>query len=622
MRRCRWGGKACLRAHARPRGAVLILFCVFLATSLGLLACAVDIGWIELTRNQLQVAADASALAAAAELIAGPSTAEDQARSYTAQNPVGGYHQYANMRSFRIGTWDADQREFMPSDGVGNAVEVTLERRLPLFIGPLLGVPHVDMEATAIALANPRDIAFVIDLSASMNNDTEIWATQAINDAYPDWPGIGDELMDKIFEDFGFGQYPGVLQQIGPSSGNPNNSLSYDWLANTYLYNNWDYTTYYRTSSSDSSSTRKTKAYRWLVDHQLAEIMPEALPTTDSTANLSYWTKYLDYVIQPRSGLPPNQDSYRMDSGANPDSSQWPDLPKSSITQYMNKIGYLTYVQFMVDCGRTRRPVGSTHTPLSQFSPDCPWFVESNPDSPGYGHWFPPREQPTHAMRIALMAAMDKIALMNAPYGEESKDHVCIITFDTSAETQVLYPLNRHECDYEAIKDVLPTLQATAGGPASTASEHGLVRAMNHMDHELNPDGPRWSSRRVVVFVTDGMPNIKQSGNSTIDNYRNANPGEWFTTGARRYERNAVLMRVSQMTAKGWKVFPVGLGLGADRELLDRAARMAGTAITDPDNPDGPKISPTAGGHPANYEHRLTSIFNEIVGSPFVQLAR
>jgi hypothetical protein len=177
-------------------------------------------------------------------------------------------------------------------------------------------------------------------------------------------------------------------------------------------------------------------------------------------------------------------------------------------------------------------------------------------------------------------------------------------------------------CDYEGIKDALCNLQAQADDAQNTASENGLIQARNHLDPEVNLNGPRWSARKMVIFVTDGIPNVKSSSDSTINSYKSSHPGEWFSSGSYVYQRNAVLMQTSQMEAKGWKVFLVGIGLGADRDLLDRGARMAGTAMTDPNNPDGPKISPWATGNPANYLTRLTSIFNEIVGAPFVQLAR
>ena len=58
------------------------------------------------------------------------------------------------------------------------------------------------------------------------------------------------------------------------------------------------------------------------------------------------------------------------------------------------------------------------------------------------------------------------------------------------------------------------------------------------------------------------------------------------------------------------------------RTLLDRMSRMAGTAIPDPDNPNGPKVSPYADGNPADYQTRLTSIFNTIVAAPNIRLVK
>lgn len=602
------------------------MLALLLAASVGILAFAVDIGWIAYSRNQLQVAADAAALAGASELIGGPATAEEQARLYVSQNPVGGVHEHASLAQdgVRFGTWDPDLEEFAPNEDIGNAIEITLRKRLPLIIGPVLGIPHVDMECSAVALANPRDIAFVIDLSGSMNNDSEIWATQSINDEFPDYPGIGSDLLADVYEDFGFGTYPGVLQHVAQGlPGAPNNDTSYTWLANTYLLNNSNVPTQYRVWSSDASDTRKTKAYRWLIDYQLAQIMPAAQPALNSATNLAYWTAYLDYIIKPKNSLPPSQNSYRINGAGNPYTDAWPDLGSSSYSGFYNKLGYRTYVQFMMDYGRNKRPNDTVNVPLSAASADCPWNVDNDPDSPGYGRSFPPREQPTHAAKLALMAAIDRIAEINANYPEVSKDHVCVITFDTAAGCRVVHPLRVDGCDYEAVKDAVCGLQAVADDASSTASENGLIAARNHMDPEVNQNGPRWAARRLIVFVSDGIPNIKKTSDTTINNYRSANPdGEWFTSGDYVNQRNAVLMQASQMEAKAWKVFAVGMGLGADRSLMDRMARMAGTAQENPEDPDGPLISPWATGNPANYEQRLASIFNAILGAPFVRLAR
>jgi hypothetical protein len=66
----------------------------------------------------------------------------------------------------------------------------------------------------------------------------------------------------------------------------------------------------------------------------------------------------------------------------------------------------------------------------------------------------------------------------------------------------------------------------------------------------------------------------------------------------------------------------VGLGLGADLTLMDRMARQAGTGVKDPNNPNGPKTSRYASGNPADYQSRLTAIFDEIASTPSIQLVK
>ena len=69
-------------AHAlRPRsrrGNVLILFAVFLTALIGMVAFAIDVGYIALTKAKLQAAADAGALAGAGKLMTVPGQAVDE----------------------------------------------------------------------------------------------------------------------------------------------------------------------------------------------------------------------------------------------------------------------------------------------------------------------------------------------------------------------------------------------------------------------------------------------------------------------------------------------------------------------------------------------------------------
>jgi hypothetical protein len=59
------------RSRKSRKGTIAAITALLLLAILGLVACALDIGWIEMTRTQLQSAADASSLAGGTELIDG-----------------------------------------------------------------------------------------------------------------------------------------------------------------------------------------------------------------------------------------------------------------------------------------------------------------------------------------------------------------------------------------------------------------------------------------------------------------------------------------------------------------------------------------------------------------------
>ena len=107
--------------------------------------------------------------------------------------------------------------------------------------------------------------------------------------------------------------------------------------------------------------------------------------------------------------------------------------------------------------GRDRKPDGVNYTPLSQYSPDCPWHTE---DTAGGTFSFPPREQPTHAARRAIIAAIDLIKQRNENIADmDQRDWVSIVTFDkiTGGGPQVPVPLTG---DYDAAMQACPRLQA------------------------------------------------------------------------------------------------------------------------------------------------------------------
>ena len=431
----------------------------------------------------------------------------------------------------------------------------------------MLGRDKYDLSASAIALGNPRDICFVVDLSGSMNDDTEpgYSGSGSIGGSYS---AIRTQMMNEVFSDLDFGSYPGVQQSIGEPLGvSTFSSLS---SKNGPLKSNSIPSTY-RIKNNDSTSTRATKAYKWMIDYQVASIMPAArpVPNSSNSSSYQYWREYLESV----------EDQ----------------------SNNNENIGYRTYVQFMMDYGRADL-VGNQYSQMSVQSGYCPYHMETVGTTQ---FSFPPREQPTHSCRRSLIAAIQEIKSKNSSIPDmNQRDWVSIVTFDTVAGTQLVQSLTG---DYDAAMLKCTTFQATNDFAACTATETGLIGANNHLTANA-----RSNTQKVVVLLTDGMPNLKSSSNSTISSYRNDHPSDFFYGGSSNYNHDAALMQVNSMQLKGWRAHAVGVGLGTDATFMDRIAKMA--------IQDAEAQAPETSGDPAEYESELRSIFKQIVDSPRVRL--
>ncbi len=133
-----------------------------------------------------------------------------------------------------------------------------------------------------------------------------------------------------------------------------------------------------------------------------------------------------------------------------------------------NRVGYLTYIQFMLDLGNDTSLAG--FTPYSTQSSNCPLHAES---TAGGTFEFPPRAQPEHAARRSLITAIAKIrdrnlGIPNASY----RDQVSIVTFDNpaNADAQVVLPLTSN---YSQVMETCAKLQAVSDIGNSTATEAG-----------------------------------------------------------------------------------------------------------------------------------------------------
>jgi len=664
--------KPLLVAIRRRRGAVLVLVALLLVLLVAIIAFAVDLGYIALVRTELQAVADAAALAGAG-VMSQPSEVFPTAQRFANQHRAGGKTLDLVEPDVEIGLWDSSTRSFVgwPS---GNAVRVKARRDetangpASLFFARIFGKDTFQTHVSAVAMVSPRDIVFVVDLSGSMNDDTEPgWATSAIGSAFGPQGNaqLGDELAQKLYDDFGFGAFPGALQYLGEPAGVPADQWAYAELTkNDGPLTRSSIANAYRINRSDDEPVRKQKAYRWIIDYQVAAVMPNARPAANSGSSYAYWEKYLDYILigvntalegsapppeppatpvglrrsesnldrlaiwhgatslwpqlmlalldddgpEDRGFLPPNQDSDRIGGFNNPNRDTFSTA--SGPSWCCNRIGYRTYVQFMLDHGRDLQPDGQSYVPLSVRSPECPYHQEQ---TAGGNFWFPPSEQPMHAARRALIAAIQVVKERNQSIPSVAqRDWVSIVSFDkVQAEAATLrQPLT---ADYDTAMQECTLLQAVGDKGASTTTEAGLDLAKRHLAPADEGGQGRPGANKVVILLTDGVPNAFISTPADIEDYmqRNSDP-DFYQNGA--YSYDASLMQTRKMRQRTWNAFPVGTGLGTDYDFMDRMARMGGT--------DSGGQSPRGSGNPAEYEQRLTDTFRRIINSPKVRLVQ
>lgn len=167
------------RRHTR-RGAMVVIIAAALLMIFAFVAFTVDVGWMTVTKTQLQNTADGSALGSAMNLIQGfgpgatqttaqiTTTAENAGVAVAAANRAGDINSvYCNgTRDVQLGQYQWNGNAWTMNWGVTpyNMSRVTLhrdiagtggDRPLPLFFAPVLGDKTANVEATATAAMLP-----------------------------------------------------------------------------------------------------------------------------------------------------------------------------------------------------------------------------------------------------------------------------------------------------------------------------------------------------------------------------------------------------------------------------------------------------------------------------------
>jgi Flp pilus assembly protein TadG len=549
----------------RRRGVIAVLTASLFIVMLAVVAFAVDIGYMGMVRTQLQTAADSAALAAAGSSSTSWDGMVTTAQTFAHYHQVGGKSIILNAGDVLNGTWDTNTHTFsaLPSGQMGTAVKVTVHANdsttgcVPVFFGRILGANPKAEQASAVAMVNPRDICFVVDLSNSMSNDSN-----------PDQKGT-TALIQAVYDDL-FGV---------TSSG-----------ASRVTYNSNE-------STKASSSGNITTVMNWLKTNY-PYIAPT--PDTSNSASVAYWTAALN-----------STDSYHGSPFINTKSG-------TTVTSY--KMSYKSYVTFLMYRGRNQAMGAVDGTTYYSIMSVMNANYKSHTETVGGVTFdkFPPPEMPTHAARRAIIAAIQVIQERNALIGDSAyKDHVSIVTFDRKGADNVVIRQSLTDDYITAMKSAV-TLQACNYGTACTDSDGGLICAYNYIKGTNDSGHGRNNANKVIVFLTDGLPNLNETDPSDIAKAKLSHPTGWGTDNA----QNGALYQALNMQGKNWSLFAVGVGVQGSQSFMDLMAGMAGTQVTKTVNGKETTGAYDIAKDVNTYETTLRDIFNRIITNPKLRLVQ
>src|SRR5688572_10662158 len=96
------------------RGATIELVAILIVVLVGMVAFGVDVGYMVLTRTQLQATADSAAMAAASVMSEPPADIKAEAKEFALLNTASAVKVSLNDADIEFGTWDTSVRAFTP----------------------------------------------------------------------------------------------------------------------------------------------------------------------------------------------------------------------------------------------------------------------------------------------------------------------------------------------------------------------------------------------------------------------------------------------------------------------------------------------------------------------------
>lgn len=625
--------------NRRRRGSVIVQTVVFGGTvAVGVAALAVDTGLMFSAKQELQSAADAAALAAASQLGAKGDAfalARAEAEKFANKNTVTGQASHLVDADVVFGhaALNGEKFDFEPNNEPYDAVKVTVRRDQTVTDGPVsllfaktFGKNSADISASAVAMLVPRDISLVIDLSGSMNDDSElrhykrfaseksgyidgvqinlkeIWKALPIekgnagvgNGIDPPPPGQPNNENDQP------GTGPGSPANAG---GNPDPGAEgagggsasdagprWGWMTawgNDIVLGSYDasddWGLYYIRRSSGTSDSDVIEN---LTQAGYSSAERSALLSSSYDYNSTYYRNRVKVLLglagwrskksdSKYHGGPGNGDN-RVDSNELWQEVDWP-FDDGSWNEYIDYVSS-SYTQMEATDSELRYRFGIktvTNYLLEYLANknDCPELQ----DAP---------EEPLFSAKNAVQVMIDEIIAL------DTQDYVSLETFGQ-------YGIHRIDLtppdELQTIPDTMFGFQA--GHDTSITNIGG---GMDKAIDELTSDRSRSAASKVIVLLTDGKPNVNQYNQSVGNNHPSALG--WA-------QDRADAAKEQHMT-----VFTVGVGGDVDDSLLTSMASSPDNYYYADNAPD-----PDNGGQPY-YINQLKDIFKTLGGKRPVRL--
>ena len=568
-----------LRTNVR-RGAILVLAAVLMVVLLGFVAMTVDNGFIQLTRTQLQCAADAAALSGAMEL----SGTDDPALVRTNANreimQTAAMYRAGDRSSVTIDpaaditygklVWNATSQNYSIQWGLDatpyNVVKVRAMRttsaggdnRLPLFFAPAIGSQNADVGAEAIATFQPRDIMVVLDFSGSMNDDSCLGAISKLGRSAVEsnLQTMWTQLGSPVYGNLTFTPTYATLKGRTASGTIPHIDVTFKRLsvsvASTLAlqtvklkFSNGATQTFsglsglVGTITGTGSNAGKDITNCWVISGTNASL---------SSGNLGEQFDFTFANIKSSLGL---TLAYPYPGGSWDEYIQ--EVQKSSSSTktagYRDMYGYLTWIEYL----QTRR----------YSAADTPDLWKTS-------------EQPVGVMKDAVGEFMNYLVKMEA----EDCVGLSIYTHTNSTGAILEHGLSRN---LDQVKTTTQHRQAGHYKPGTNISA-GMSLARNELVLHARP-----RSSRLMVLMTDGEAN---------------EPGDAITAKA------AVITEANLAKTNKIKILTISLGAGADTSLMQQVADITG----------GLHFNVPVGSSIAAVQSQLDVVFREIANSRTLKL--